>query len=244
MRQWRRTRRWKAMLAAVLCLALLAGCGQTAPADTPEGTGSQAEPTDVQTGGAVQADAVGKDDATSGAAPEQEEIPGTPVDALPEDLPEELTFCSGAGAWRTHLSLACDGSFTGQFTDWDAGSDPTYPGGFYRICTFSGTFSDLRQLDEHSYSMVLEDLTCQETEGEEWVEDGTLYIGSTPYGLEGGTAFYLYTPEASTDVLTTESLQVEWPDWNLPETVPPGTLGCWMLYNADMDQGFFSYTYT
>ena len=90
--------------------------------------------------------------------------------------------------------------------------------------------------------MMLENLTCQETEGEEWVEDGTLYIGSTPYGLEGGTAFYLYTPEASTDVLTTESLQVEWPQWNLPETVPEGQLGCWMLYNADMDQGFFSYT--
>ena len=165
---------------------------------------------------------------------------GIPVGALPEGLPDQLTFCSGASAWRTNLALTSDGSFTGQFTDRDAGSDPTYPGGLCRICTFSGTFSDLRQLDEHSYSMVLEDLTCRETEGEEWVEDGTLYIGSTPYGLEGGTAFYLYTPEASTDVLTTESLQVEWPDWNLPETVPEGTLGCWLLYNAGTDQGFFS----
>ena len=71
--------------------------------------------------------------------------------------------------------------------------------------------------------------------------DGTLYIGSTPYGLEGGTAFYLYTPEASTDVLTTEALQVGWPEWNLPDTVPEGQLGCWMLYNQAMDQAFFSY---
>lgn len=237
-----RMRRWGAALAAVsLCLVLLTGCGQGGPVETAENAGTQREATDGQAGGTSQTDAVGKDDATSGAAPEQEETPGTPVDALPADLPDVLTFCSGAGAWRTNLSLACDGSFTGQFTDWDAGSDPTYPGGLYRICTFSGTFSDLRQLDEHSYSMMLENLTCQETEGEEWVEDGTLYIGSTPYGLEGGTAFYLYAPEASTDVLTTESLQVEWPDWNLPETVPEGQLGCWMLYNADMDQGFFSY---
>ena len=238
-----RMRRWGAALAAVsLCLVLLAGCGQGSPVETVENAGTQREATDGQAGGTSQTDAVGKDDATSGAAPEQEETPGTPVDALPADLPDVLTFCSGAGAWRTNLSLACDGSFTGQFTDWDTAAQ--YPGGLYRICTFSGTFSDLRQLDEHSYSMVLENLTCQETEGEEWVEDGTLYIGSTPYGLEGGTTFYLYRPEASTDVLTTESLQVEWPDWNLPETVPPGTLGCWMLYNADMDQGFFSYTYT
>lgn len=235
-----RMRRWGAALAAVsLCLVLLTGCGQGGPVETAEDAGTQREATDGQASGTSQTDTVGEDDATSGAAPEQEETPGTPVDALPADLPDVLTFCSGAGAWRTNLALTSDGSFTGQFTDWDTAAQ--YPGGLYRICTFSGTFSDLRQLDEHSYSMMLENLTCQETEGEEWVEDGTLYIGSTPYGLEGGTAFYLYAPEASTDVLTTESLQVEWPDWNLPETVPEGQLGCWMLYNADMDQGFFSY---
>lgn len=105
-----------------------------------------------------------------------------------------MTFCSGAGAWRTNLSLACDGSFTGQFTDWDAGSDPTYPGGLYRICTFSGAFSDLRQLDEHSYSMILENLTCQEAEGAEWVEDDTLYIGLLPLWAGGRNPCSISTP--------------------------------------------------
>lgn len=231
----------KQLTAAAVCLALLSGCGQTDLAKSTENVSSQTDSTLRQTGGVSQAASPLEDETDSSDAPEQAAA-ATPVDALPEDLPEELTFCSGAGAWRTNLALTSDGSFTGQFTDWDAAAQ--YPGGLYRICTFSGTFSDLRQLDEHSYSMMLENLTCQETEGEEWVEDGTLYIGSTPYGIEGGTTFYLYTPEASTDVLTTESLQVEWPDWNLPETVPAGTLGCWLLYNADMDQGFFSYTYT
>lgn len=28
---------------------------------------------------------------------------------------------------------------------------------------------------------------------------------------------------------------------DLPEEVPEGQLGCWMLYNQDMDQAFFSY---
>ena len=256
-------RRWSGgVAAAVLCLALLAGCGQSVPSDPTEDPGIQADTaddpsggtaqTDGQSGGTGAADSPSSDaaqegtsqesEAASGTAPEEQEAAGTPVDALPADLPDVMTFCSGAGAWRTNLSLASDGSFTGQFTDWDAGSDPTYPGGFYLICTFSGSFGDLRQLDAHSYSMVLEDLTCQETEGEEWVEDGTLYTGSTPYGLEGGTTFYLYAPESSTDVLTTESLQVQWPQWNLPGTVPETQLGCWLLYNADMDQGFFSYT--
>lgn len=230
----------KQLTAAAVCLALLSGCGQAELGKNTEIASSQMDSALEQTG-VSQAASPLEGEIDSSDAPEQAAA-ATPVDALPENLPEELTFCSGAGAWRTNLALTSDGSFTGQFTDWDAAVQ--YPGGLYRICTFSGTFSDLRQLDEHSYSMMLENLTCQETEGEEWVEDGTLYIGSTPYGLEGGTAFYLYTPEASTDVLTTESLQVEWPDWNLPETVPAGTLGCWLLYNADMDQGFFSYTYT
>lgn len=228
------------LTALALCLGLLAGCGQQAPqsdAAQDSDTSEKAE-TASPDGGDVLQEETGSQDGMDTSS----DGDGTPIDALPEDLPEELTFSSGAGAWRTVLTLQPDGSFTGQYSDWDSGGDPSqYPEGIYYICNFSGTFSDLRQLDETTYAMTLETLTAQETEGEEWTEDGTLYIGSAPYGLEGGTEFFLYAPESSTDVLTTESLQVAWPEWNLPETVPEGQLGCWMLYNADMDQGFFSY---
>lgn len=237
----RNTTRLSTLLAAlVLCLGLLAGCGSAShPDDAAEET-SQAPA--APEGGAPesnesdrQADA---DDAPAGGS----SADGTPISALPEDFPMELTFSSGAGAWRTLLTLQPDGSFTGQYTDWDAGGDPSqYPEGIYYICTFSGTFKDLRQLDETTYVMTLDTLTAQETEGEEWTEDGILYIGSAPYGLEGGSTFVLYAPESSTDVLTTDALRVEWPEWNLPETVPEGQLGCWLLYNQEMDQAFFSY---
>ena len=233
-------RRWSAGLAAlVLCLGLLSGCGQTAPAETAEDTGAQTEAENGQAGDPLPSGPAQEGETASAAA---SELSGTPVDALPEDLPEEMTFSSGAGAWRTVLSLMPDGSFTGQYSDWDSGGDPSvYPEGVYYICNFSGTFQNLRQLDDTTYAMTLKTLTAQETEGAEWTEGDTFYIGAAPYGLEGGTEFLLYTPEASTDVLTTESLQVEWPEWNLPETVPEGQLGCWMLYNPDMDQAFFSY---
>lgn len=229
-----------ALTALALCLSLLAGCGQQAPqsdAAQDSDTSEKAE-TASPYGGDVLQEETGSQDGMDTSS----DGDGIPIDALPEDLPEELTFSSGAGAWRTVLTLQPDGSFTGQYSDWDSGGDPSqYPEGIYYICNFSGTFGDLRQLDGTTYAMTLETLTAQETEGEEWTEDGTLYIGSAPYGLEGGTDFFLYAPESSTDVLTTESLQVEWPEWNLPETVPEGQLGCWMLYNQDMDQGFFSY---
>ena len=236
----RNTIRLSALLAVlVLCLGL-AGCGSASQPDdaaeetsqsaaAPEGSAPESDESDHQ---------AGADDAPAGDS----SVDGTPISALPEDFPMELTFSSGAGAWRTVLTLQPDGSFTGQYSDWDGGGNPSqYPEGIYYICNFSGTFSDLRQLDETTYVMTLDTLTAQETEGEEWVEGGTLYIGSAPYGLEGGTEFFLYTPESSTDVLTTEALQVEWPEWNLPETVPDGQLGCWLLYNQAMDQAFFSY---
>lgn len=235
------SRRLTALTALALCLGLLAGCGQNkVPADTAQnGDASEETETASPDGGDVPQEETGSQDGAGTSS----DGDGTPIDALPEGLPEELVFSSGAGAWRTVLTLQPDGSFTGQYSDWDSGGDPSqYPEGIYYICNFSGTFGNLRQLDDTSYAMTLETLTALETEGEEWTEDGTLYIGSAPYGLEGGTDFFLYAPESSTDVLTTESLQVAWPEWNLPETVPEGQLGCWMLYNQDMDQGFFSYS--
>lgn len=235
------SRRLTALTALALCMGLLAGCGQNkVPADTAQnGDASEETETASPGGGDVPQEETGSQDGAGTSS----DGDGTPIDALPEGLPEELVFSSGAGAWRTVLTLQPDGSFTGQYSDWDSGGDPSqYPEGIYYICNFSGTFGNLRQLDDTSYAMTLETLTAQETEGEEWTEDGTLYIGSAPYGLEGGTDFFLYAPESSTDVLTTESLQVAWPEWNLPETVPEGQLGCWMLYNQDMDQAFFSYS--
>lgn len=235
------TRCLTALTALALCLGLLSGCGQGTPQKNPtQGSGAPEEtentPQNTPAGenasqeGSASPEAAGETAGNAGAA------------ALPEGLPEELVFSSGAGAWRTVLSLQPDGSFTGQYSDWDSGGDPSvYPNGVYYICNFSGTFQNLRQLDDTSYAMTLDTLTAQETEGAEWTEGDTTYIGAAPYGLEGGTDFFLYTPEASTDVLATEVLQVEWPQWNLPENRPEGQLGCWLLYNQDMDQGFFSY---
>ena len=98
-----RMRRWGAALAAVsLCLVLLTGCGQGGPVETAEDAGTQREATDGQAGGTSQTDTVGEDDATSGAAPEQEETPGTPVDALPDDF----LYRTFLPRWRFWVSLA------------------------------------------------------------------------------------------------------------------------------------------
>lgn len=237
----RNTMRLGTLLAAlVLCLGLLAGCGSASRPDNTTEETPQA-PAAPESGAPESDNSDHQTDAGDAPAGDSS-AGGTPISALPEDFPMELTFSSGAGGWRTLLTLQPDGSFTGQYSDWDAGGDPSqYPNGVYYICNFSGTFQDLRQLDDTSYAMTLGTLTAQETEGEEWTENSTQYVGAAPYGLEGGSTFVLYAPEASTDVLTTDALQAEWPQWNLPETVPEGQLGCWLLYNQAMDQAFFSY---
>ena len=197
-----------------LCLFLLTGCGAKqpeAPVEQPEAPVEQPE------------------------APVEEEVTST----LPDALPLDLTFASGAGAWCTGLTLERDGSFSGAYHDSEMGDQGEgYPNGSCYISTFSGRFGDIRQVDDHTWAMTLEDLTVQETPGEEWIEDDIRYIASEAYGLEGGKEFLLYSPETPTEGLDEEFL-IWWPSWNVEDT---GALNCWGLLNQEMGYGFFTYS--
>ena len=209
-----------------LCLVLLTGCG----AKQAEPPAQAQEPP-----AAEQPEAPVKQPKTPAEEPE---VPAQEANALPDALPLDLIFASGAGGWSTDLTLERDGSFAGIYHDSEMGSTgPEYPNGTYDISTFSGRFGDIRQVDEHTWAMSLEELTVQETPGEEWIEDGILYIASEAYGLEEGTEFLLYSPETPTEGLDEEFL-TWWPSWNVEDT---GTLNCWGLLNREMGYGFFTY---
>lgn len=176
----------------------------------------------------------------AGSPAEQPEAPvEEEVAVLPDALPLDLMFASGAGGWSTDLTLERDGSFTGVYHDSEMGSTgPEYPNGSCYICTFSGRFGDIRQVNGHTWTMSLEALTIQETPAEEWIEDGIRYITSEPYGLEEGKEFLLYSPETPAEGLDEEFL-TWWPSWNVEDT---GTLNCWGLLNQEMGYGFFTYS--
>ena len=211
-----KTKKWFQLLA--LCLILLTGCGA-----------KQAEPpAQAQEPAAEQPE----------APAEEPEVPAQEADALPGALPLDLTFASGAGAWCTGLTLERDGSFAGVYHDSEMGDQGEgYPNGSCYISTFSGRFGNIRQVDDLTWAMSLEELTVQETPGEEWIEDGIRYIASEAYGLEKGTEFLLYSPETPTEGLDEEFL-TWWPSWNVEDT---GTLNCWGLLNQAMGYGFFTY---
>ena len=204
-----------------LCLVLLTGCG----AKQPNPPAEEQEPPAAE---------------QPESPAEQPEAPAEEQDTvtLPDALPLDLMFASGAGGWSTDMTLEQDGSFTGAYHDSDMGDQGEgYPNGSCYISTFSGRFGSIRQVDDHTWAMTLEELTVQEEPDTEWIEDGIRYIASEAYGLETGKEFLLYSPETPTEGLDEEFL-TWWPSWNVEDT---GTLNCWGLLNQETGYGFFTY---
>lgn len=179
---------------------------------------------------------------------------------LPFDQPLRLWFASGAGAWRTALTLHADGSFEGRYDDSDLGVfGEDYPMGTQYTCTFHGRFGDVRQVTDASWSLTLEELTLDTGHpiGEEWIAERTRYISSAPNGLNGkngplesGAQFVLYTPEASGEPggelygMENESSELNlfwhwWPQRYAISEGAGGTLGCYGLRNVETNDGFF-----
>lgn len=182
------------------------------------------------------------------AAMTRAQTPAVPVktDSLPLNHSVEMEFLSGAGAWRTTLTLSPDGSFAGEYIDSDA--DVQY------ICRFHGSFGDFARLTDASWSLTLKELVLDTGHplGEEWRENGIRYISSGPYGLDGpdraplepGSAFLLYTPEATgyapgTELYGALSFWTWWPGRR--QFIDAGDqLGCYGLHNLATGYGFFS----
>lgn len=174
---------------------------------------------------------------------------------LPFDYAMEMMFCSGAGGWSTDITLQPDGSFTGIYSDSDMGSySADYPNGTQYICRFHGSFKDIAQLSDASFSLTLDELVLDTGHeiGDEWIEDGILYIASAPYGFSDADGsmpkenaqFILYSPEAQGHASGTELYGArEFQSWqpDRREYLDSGdTLGCYGLHNLDTGYGFFS----
>lgn len=179
---------------------------------------------------------------------------GSPA-TLPFDGTLEMMFCSGAGGWQTMLSLNADGSFAGIYADSDMGTyGAEYPNGTEYICQFHGSFKDIVQVSDASWSLTLEELVLDTGHeiGEEWIALDTLRIASTPYGFAAADGsmpkenaqFMLYSPEAQGHASGTELYgAIEFQHWQPDRReylTADDTLGCFGLHNLDTGYGFFS----
>lgn len=156
-------------------------------------------------------------------------------------LAGEYHFLSGAGGWETELTINRDGTFYGQYHDSEMGEyDPIkYPNGTVYICNFTGSFQNLWREDNYTWTMELGTLNYPAPE-ESYVEGGTRYITSTPYGLDEAEEITVYLPGTPVSSLPEEALS--WlssaPGFWDPEN-RPGTLPFTVLYNGKEGEAFF-----
>lgn len=208
-------RMWSLVLTGTL---LLAGCGDDGEEtkknkETPKPTATQSAPVTP--------------------APTAKPKVKAPIDETVEFL-----FSSGMGAWGTSLTLEKDGTFSGEFSDSNAGeSGEGYVATVY-MCSFSGNFDNFEKVDAYTYSMELAEIRQEETAGTEWIEDEVKYVIATPYGLEGGTEFLFFMPDTPMEMLP-ESFINWYPGGGNNLGTPEGTLGCYGIYNVAEEQGFF-----
>ncbi len=155
-------------------------------------------------------------------------------------LPSTFMFTSGVGAWGSTIEIKADGSFTGTYHDTNMGeSGPGYVATVY-MSEFSGKFTNVKQVNDYTYSVQLGSLTYKTPIGTtKIVSEGNArvrYVYEDAYGLAGGKTFYFYTPDAPTSKLPDDFLG--WVHWSLDSSRK--NLGFYGLYNVTEKLGWFS----
>ena len=94
---------------------------------------------------------------------------------------------SGAGGWKTELTIHADRSFDGSYTDSEMGSNIKYDTKFY------GRFSELEKIDELTYRTKIVQMDYIGEPGVQFV-DGVMIIANEPAGVEKDAQYILYLP--------------------------------------------------
>ena len=134
-----------------------------------------------------------------------------PLSALsypfPSGMPDRWSHLSGAGAWSTELKINQDGSFYGYYHDTDMGViGEGYPNGTLYESTFQGVFSNIKQINDFTYSMSVIDLNTHERVNSQSIKDGVLHIATNPAGINKGDVFLIYLPGSPLSSFSEEHL--------------------------------------
>ncbi|WP_373892127.1 hypothetical protein ACAW68_01600 [Weissella confusa] len=111
----------------------------------------------------------------------------------------DFWFTSGAGGWRTVMTINEDGTFSGKFTDSDMGDIGTdYPKGSMKISEFTGRLENVQKVSDTAYTMTVAQLDYNPADVTTIV-DGVREITAEPYGIGLNDAITIYLPGQEVD---------------------------------------------
>jgi hypothetical protein len=111
----------------------------------------------------------------------------------------DFWFTSGAGGWRTVMTINEDGTFSGKFTDSDMGDSGTdYPKGSMKISEFTGRLDDVQKISDTGYTMTVAQLDYNPA-NVTTIVDGVREITAEPYGIGLNDAITIYLPGQEVD---------------------------------------------
>ena len=122
----------------------------------------------------------------------------------------DYLFLSGAGGWRTEMTISAGGAFTGAYS---SGSDRS---------AFSGRFGDVMRVNNYTWSMRLRKLDA------------------SAYGVEGADEVLVYLPGAPVDALPEEFVQWYCAGLSYGRNQIGSTLPTVGLYNVNEQYGWFA----
>lgn len=155
--------------------------------------------------------------------------------------PFTFVFSSGAGAWSTTLTIQEDGSFSGQYSDSDAGSySDAYPNGTQYLCDFTGSFSQPVIVNENTFSVKVEEMKFANQPGTEEIMNDVRVLYSECYGLAEGDELFISVPGTPL-----EDISEEYRNWlhfyDLSSSEEVTLLPYFALLNETQQTAFSSY---
>ena len=230
------------VLLMVVMVLSLSGCGKKN--DVENGTADGTEQTDTATDTDTAENTADMPDDADEAASKNSDSSDPEAPSFSALQYVDFTFSSGAGAWATQLNIRPDGSFSGEYWDMDMGSSGDgYPNGTQYGNTFTGTFTDLKKVNDYTWSMKLSEINYTYEIGKEEILDQILYSYTEAYGLVGADEVDIYLPGAPVSELPEEFLQ--WVSMNYydQEELKNGGLPFYGLYNVKDQDGFSGYDF-
>ncbi|MDR0920583.1 MAG: hypothetical protein LBM93_15255 [Oscillospiraceae bacterium] len=146
-------------------------------------------------------------------------------------MPVNFSFSPGVGGMGISITLSQDGTFTGEYHDYNLAPFGDYSGGDVYRSFFKGVLGNITKIDDLTYSM--ECISAESTQSaREYKENDTLVtISDDPeyFAFTPGNTYFLYLPGTKTANFDRDFLS----DWlyYAREEIKPKELNCFAFSN-------------